>query len=135
MYDGTLPDGVEYQGSSLTLESGTTIRHYFSGDLTNARLTVNGVVLDSGEIKKDGNRSYIEITNIAAPDLDKAYVVSLTTYNNGNIATDFVINYSVLSYCQRALYGEKNVDKALKDLANSIYKYWFAAENYQYKYV
>lgn len=104
--NGVLPEGVVLQRISLIVKSQTTIRLYVAAPDTLA-VKVNG---NAAQIKTDGNGKYIEITNISAKDLDRAYDITL--------GENCTIRCSTFSYVYLVLAnenGEKltNVVKAL----------------------
>jgi len=116
---GELPSGVTYAGSSLMLESNTSIRHYFNISNNSAldfRLDGENVRLN----EKDG-LYYIEINNIKPTELDKKHTLEIAE-------TDFKLEYSALSYCKKV--NSKSSNRALKSLADSIYWYNAAAKDY-----
>ena len=110
---GELPEGITYYGSSLLLESNTTMRHYFKA--------VDGTdVSEYGFIEKDGYY-YKEISDISAGKLGTAQ----------NIAVgDYTISYSPMSYAYSVLNND-STDESLKDLVKALYLYKQAAEAYQ----
>ena len=112
--EGTLPEGVEYVGSSLILKSNTSIRHYFRiSDREDVTFAVNDTVI-TPEVK-DG-LSYIEIRDIKPTDLAKAYTVTVSDSDN-----TYSFDYSAMSYCKKA--NSTSSDSKLKNLAYSLYWY------------
>lgn len=109
---GTLPDGITYYGSSLLLESETTVRHYFKvaegTDLTGYDL-----------IEKDGYY-YTEDRNIPAGSLG---VTRTGTVGGCRIA------YSPMCYA-RAVLGSDSANQNLKTLMKALYLYDAAAQAY-----
>ena len=109
---GTLPDGITYYGSSLLLESETTVRHYFKvaegTDLTGYDL-----------IEKDGYY-YTEDRNIPAGSLG---VTRTGTVGGCGIA------YSPMCYA-RAVLGSDSANQNLKTLMKALYLYDAAAQAY-----
>ena len=109
---GTLPDGITYYGSSLLLESETTVRHYFKvaegTDLTGYNL-----------IEKDGYY-YTEDRNIPAGSLG---VTRTGTVGGCGIA------YSPMCYA-RAVLGSDSANQNLKTLMKALYLYDAAAQAY-----
>lgn len=119
--EGTLPEGVEYVGSSLILESNISIRHYFRiSDREDVTFAVNDTVI-TPEVK-DG-LSYIEIRDIKPTDLAKAYTVTVSDSDN-----TYSFDYSAMSYCKKA--NSTSSDSKLKNLAYSLYWYNKAALGY-----
>ncbi len=118
---GTLPDGVEYIGSSLLLKSNTTIRHYFyMNNAGNITFKVDGVTTG---VKKDKNIYYLDITGINALNLSNKYKV---TVSDGK--KTFELQYSALSYCEKVNSSVK--DSSLLALTNSLY--WYNKETLDY---
>ena len=109
---GTLPEGITYYGSSLLLESETTVRHYFKvaegTDLTGYNL-----------IEKDGYY-YTEDRNIPAGSLG---VTRTGTVGGCRIA------YSPMCYA-RAVLGSDSANQNLKTLMKALYLYDAAAQAY-----
>lgn len=110
---GELPEGITYYGSSLLLESNTTIRHYFKA--------ADGTDVSAyGFIEKDGYY-YKEITGISADKLGMAQNVTVG---------GFTISYSPLSYAYTVLKSD-STDESLKNLVKALYLYEQAAEAYK----
>ena len=111
---GDLPEGITYYGSSLLLESNTTMRHYFKV----AEGTDVSALSFSGS---KGNYYYIDIPNISAKKLGTIQNVTI-----GNCT----ISYSPMSYAY-AVLSSKNTSESLKNLVKSLYLYEQAAEAYK----
>ena len=111
---GDLPEGITYYGSSLLLESNTTMRHYFKV----AEGTDVSALSFSGS---KGNYYYIDIPNISAEKLGTIQNVAI-----GNCT----ISYSPMSYAY-AVLSSKNTSESLKNLVKSLYLYERAAEAYK----
>ena len=111
---GDLPEGITYYGSSLLLESNTTMRHYFKV----AEGTDVSALSFSGS---KGNYYYIDIPNISAEKLG--------TIQNVTIGS-CTISYSPMSYAY-AVLSSKNTSESLKNLVKSLYLYEQAAEAYK----
>mgnify|MGYP006958732615 CR=1 FL=1 len=111
---GDLPEGITYYGSSLLLESNTTMRHYFKV----AEGTDVSALSFSGS---KGNYYYIDIPNISAEKLGTIQNVAI-----GNCT----ISYSPMSYAY-AVLSSKNTSESLKNLVKSLYLYEQAAEAYK----
>ena len=111
---GDLPEGITYYGSSLLLESNTTMRHYFKV----AEGTDVSALSFSGS---KGNYYYIDIPNISAEKLGTIQNVAI-----GNCT----ISYSPMSYAY-AVLSSKNTSESLKNLVKSLYLYEQVAEAYK----
>ncbi|MDE6664728.1 MAG: hypothetical protein K2K14_00845 [Ruminococcus sp.] len=111
---GTLPDGIEYYGSSLLLESRTTVRHYFK-----AAKGMSVIEYDFSAYK-DGYY-YTDILNIPAGQLATSKKTTIG---------DWSIPYSPMSYVYSVLKsGSENQN--LVNLCKALYLYQQAAETYQ----
>ncbi len=96
--------GLKYYGSSLLLNSNTTVRHYFNitGEETLADIKVNyEFTLEGGTQltpKMSNGMVYVDIVDIKAAELDDMYTVSVTK----GTAT-FDVTYSPFSYAKHVL--------------------------------
>lgn len=110
---GTLPDGIEYIGSSLILRDAISVRHYFKGDLSE-----KVILADKQQIKPIGvgDVYYIELPGIRMSELGHM----ISTQING-----WSISYCPYSYCYKALESDNlqlvNLIKALRAVAVSQY--------------
>lgn len=102
---GTLPEGIEYYGSTLLLESETTIRHYFK--------VADGTDVSAYNMTEKGGYYYIQCSDIPAGSLGTAQDISVGEYT---------ISYSPLSYAKAVLESE-NTDANLKNLVKALYIY------------
>ena len=113
---GTMPDGISYYGSSLILESETTIRHYFTiaegYDIANFDFGSEASLTES---EKNPGYYFIDIKNISAEKLGNAYTVSINS-------EDVITGYSALSYAKKVLDSEET-DANLKNLVKALYIY------------
>lgn len=110
-----LPDGITYYGSSLLLESNTTVRHYFKvkEDMKDEH-TFTG--------QKNGY-CYTDITGISAANLGTPQTTTIGEWS---------ISYSPMSYAYDVLNSDTASDN-LKNLVKALYLYNQAAEAYQNK--
>lgn len=108
-----LPNGIKYIGSSLVLEDGISVRHYFKGDLSGISITVNKQQIKPVAV---GDVCYVELSGIRMAKLGDL----ITTQING-----WSINYCPYSYCYKALESDNtklvNLVKALRAAAVSQY--------------
>lgn len=112
---GELPEGITYYGSSLLLESNTTIRHYFKA--------ADGTDVSAyGFIEKDGYYCK-DISDISAEKLGATYDVTVG---------DYTISYSPMSYVYTVLSSD-SADESLKNLVKALVLYRQSAEEYQKK--
>ncbi|MGN0574945.1 MAG: GLUG motif-containing protein [Ruminococcus sp.] len=118
LYDFTvaMPEGISYYGSSLILESETTIRHYFTiADGYDADSFTFGAGNESGKPVAKQGYYYVDIKNISAEKLGNAFTVSV----NGSTV---ISNYSALSYVNKVLSSD-STDDNLKNLVKALYIY------------
>ena len=120
-YDGNanLPNGVTFEGASLSLKSETTLSLYFKNtsgndlDLGCDEYEVEKVCTDTYEIAR--------IRGIKAQDLGNKIKLKI----NG----DYYIEYCPLSYCYRVINGGSDNVK-LQNVCKALYKYYEAARAY-----
>lgn len=114
--------GLKYYGSSVLLESETTIRHYFklnSGNISDHTFLLDGKVVTP--VNEAGtNYWYIDIPNIVSKDLDRVYTLE---------ADGMTIEYSALSYAYASLakYGEDASKATHCNTIRALYEYNLAA--------
>lgn len=127
---GSCP-GLEYIGSSLILDGTVAIRHYFKGDPEGleASITGDGSADYKLQLIKDGDVCYVEIRNILATKFDTPF--DLTVWQrtvSGNNVGFRLKNYSVLSYCEKAI-NSKSSSPELVNLAKALVEYNKACKN------
>ena len=115
---GTLPTGVSNVQASLFLQEGTTLRITFQAEsLSGVACTVDG---ERVAVRSLANGTYcLEIENISAHQLGKAYAVKIGNYT---------LNFSALSYANIVL--NKSGDANLINLLKALYLYNQAAVAY-----
>jgi hypothetical protein len=117
-------DAFYFAGSTLTLESRTSMRLYFAvsskADVSNLEFEYNGKTLD---YVKSGKYYCVDIDNISPQNLDKEFVV---TVSDGNYKLD--VTYSVMSYCYASLVRNSNIN--LQNAMKALYLYNQAAKEY-----
>jgi hypothetical protein len=122
---GSTNAGLSYYGSSVLLESETTIRHYFkltSGSISDHTFLLDGKVVTP--VNEAGtNYWYIDIPNIVSKDLDRVYVLE---------ADGMTVKYCALSYAYAALnaYGNDASKGAICNTVRALYEYNRAANEY-----
>lgn len=112
-------EGISYYGSSLLLESKTTIRHYFvvTGDISEYSFAIDGNIV--APIREgDSDYWYVDIENIVAADLNRTYELTVG---------DITVRYSAMSYVYKALPSD---DIALVNVVKTLYLYSVAADAY-----
>ncbi|MDE6520899.1 MAG: hypothetical protein K2K91_10685 [Ruminococcus sp.] len=113
---GELPDGITYYGSSLLLESNTTVRHYFK--------VAEGTDVREYDFSAYKNGYYYtDIPNISASNLGTPQTTKIG---------DYIMSYSPMSYAYDVLNSDTASDN-LKNLVKVLYLYNQAAEAYQNK--
>jgi len=117
-------EGVYILGSTLVLESKTSLRYYFTTtEEIAATLTCKIDGVDAEVYKKSSATTdyyYVEIPNIAAQDLDKRFEVQIGAHSKSICA---------LSYAYLVLSGNV-ADNSLVNAMRALYLYNFAAQNY-----
>lgn len=117
---GTL-EGLRFVGSTLVLNSTTTIRHYFTVDpgrhIDEFTFRYGHEVLTP--VEKAG-MYYVAIENITSKNLDTPYTIQVGDYS---------IQYNALSYVYDTLKDER-APETLKELVRSLYVYNQRAKKY-----
>lgn len=128
--------GLTYYGSSLILESETTLCHYFKlaedarVDSYNAAFTdgtTNAVSVDEVTAAGGERLLRVKIKNIVAKDLNKVFDLVVTTGADESAET-LTVSYAPLTYAQKVLAG--NQSDTLKDLAKALKDYSDKADIY-----
>ena len=115
---GDLPTGVALTDFSLSLQSTTSLKIYFTAtSLSGVVCKVDGTAVTP--VKTGANEYCIEIENINAKDLDTNLVVSIG---------DCTLTLNTLSYAYRALEYSSNAN--LKTAMQALYLYNQAANVY-----
>ena len=115
-----LPEGVSFDGASLSLKSQTTLSLYFVSD-RDITLSAGGVDFELGH---DGDEYVIRIRNISAAELNDDFTVAVTS--NGQSGT---FTYSPMTYCYAAA-NSRATDVKLKNVVRALYRYWLEAAQY-----
>ena len=117
--------GVTYIGSTLVLESETVLRFYFtvdSGDASDYTFKLNGKAVNA---QKNDKGWYVEVTNIAAKNLDKVNTLVIS----GAEGTIVTVKACALSYVYAVLNGASD-DAKLINVVKGLYLYNKAADAY-----
>lgn len=121
---GSIPD-FDYYGTSLILKDKVTIRHYFvcdtTVDMSKYEFKVNGEVI---QIKGNGERYYVDITNITPTKLNDYY--TLEVLKEG--ASVFTIKYSTEVYSYSAV--KKTSNDKLVTLVKALHLYSEMTEDF-----
>ena len=119
--------GLRYVGSSVLIKSDNAISHYFKVD---AQHTIDqySFTIDqqSLQVHETNGAYYVDIENIYAKHLDKAYVLHVSDGSK-----TMQLSYSVLGYAKTIVNG--NYPERLKTLMLALYDYYAAAEAYAQK--
>ena len=108
-----------YVGATLMLQGSTSIRLYFSKEIT--AVNENG---ESYNVYTSGSRWYVEIENIAAKDLDTVFTVIVTADG-----TQYEFRYGAFSYV-RSVLSSSSTDEKLKNVCRALVLYNEAAKAY-----
>ena len=120
---------TEYFGSSLVLQSGTEIKHYFSTDENSGNITCKD---SNGKNYKVSDQSGLKVVKIADISADKLGTpVTITIYEDETkVGT---ISYSPLSYVYKLMqkypHDEKHED--LRNTVKAMYRYFIDACTYK----
>lgn len=116
--------GIQFYGSSLTVETNTIMRHYFK--LNSGSMADYVFLLDEEEVTPRQNGEYLDIalSGIAAAQLDTSHTIRILDGDQEIFHTD----YCALSYCWDTL--NYTSDEDLLNLVKAIYLYNQAANVY-----
>lgn len=115
---GTTDEGVIVSGATLIVRTVAKIRIYFEAEHA-VVCKVDGKEVSAQVVDGEAYRYYVEINDIAAKDLDRAYTVEIGAYK---------VVYCALSYAYTVLKGTQPL--ALQLLAQALYEYNRAANEY-----
>ncbi len=125
--------GIKNEDFSCILETKTTIRHYFSiteGTVDDYYFAVEGREVAPVQITRNGKTMYyVDITDIAAKDMDYVYTLMIVDKNDNAS----YVYASVYSYMNAVIKNKENtelVSTELVDTVNAMYAYGFAAYSY-----
>lgn len=123
-FTGTL-SGLTYKGSSVVLESTTTIKHYFTleagENAADYSVTVNGA---KANLEVSGSTCVVRIANVAAPQLGSTFRVVVS--KGGESMT---VDYSAFSYVYAATQSSA-ASASLVSAVRALYCYGVAAKSY-----
>lgn len=115
-----LPEGVTFEGSTLSLKSETTLSLYFKSDET----LVFGIDGKKVETVASGTNQVARIRGIASSELQDSFTLTVTAGE-----TSGTVKYSPMNYCHNALNGGKTNDKLI-NAVKALYLYSQAAKEY-----
>ena len=125
---GTNDGGVVSNGSSLMLESDTSIRHYFV--LTKGAIGDYTFLVDGSAVTpvKKGDEYYVTVAHIAAKDLGVAHKIQVK--NKSGTVICQIANYSALSWCYKVIKAGGGGKEFQLQIAQSLYNYNQSAKSY-----
>lgn len=110
--------GVEHFATSLVLESGTTLRHYFKiTDNKKHNFEIQNKPIEAVNLGE--SIWYIDVANIAAQDLDERYIVT--------VDDALSIAFTPLNYAISTMNSSEN---NLSNLVKALFNYWYEANEY-----
>lgn len=120
-----LPDGVTFEGATLSLKSETTLSLYFKSDTTLTFSCGDYTV----ETAASGGYQIARIRGIKAKHIGNTFTL---TVNGGTVT------YSPLNYCNSVLpdstaspdEAQNQQDEKLQNVVKALYQYWQAADAY-----
>lgn len=116
----SLPEGVTFEGATLSLKSETTLSLYFKSDET----LVFGIEGKRVETATNGAYQVARIRGIAASELQDSFTLTVTAGESSG-----TIKYSPMNYCHNALNGGTTNDKLI-NAVKALYRYAQAAKAY-----
>ena len=117
-----MPAGVEFDGTTLSLKSQTTLSLYFvkENGAADVKLTMDGMTEGvEYETEHKGNEYVIRIRNISAAELNDDFTVMV----NGTGS----VTYNPMTYCYKA---QTSSDAKLANTVKALYLYWVEADKY-----
>lgn len=119
-------EGIEYYGSTISLESGTDIKHYFliekGTEIPVAKVYYkNGEMLGEYELKPNGDLYQLKIAGIFGQDLDEMYTVKIG---------GMTIEYGAFSYGAKAMEQQGAQYDTMKNVVKALHAYNIEAEEY-----
>ena len=122
-YTDNTPEDITYVGSTLTIQSETTLSLYFD---TNKKLkfSADGYKVEKKIVKVDGVRCQVaRIRGIKSEDLGNDIVLNIE-YADGSCT----VTNSPMAYCY---IGSTDSEANLPELCKAMYNYWKAAAAYK----
>ena len=112
-----LPEGVTFEGATLSLKSETTLSLYFKGLPVDTKFTCDGKTVETA---KNGEYVVARIRGIKANELEGNFTV---TFTGGSVT------YNAMTYCYNVL-NNSTVDDNLKNVCKALYQYAEEATKY-----
>jgi len=117
----TLPEGVTFEGATLSLKSETTLSLYFKGLPADTKFTCDGKTVETA---RNGDYVVARIRGIKASELENNFTVKF-----GESSETYNVTYNVMTYCYNVL-NDSTVDDNLQNVCKALYKYAQAAKTY-----
>lgn len=126
-----MPEGVTFEGSSLSIESETALTFYFK-NTSGAKLTFtddSGARLSAG---KSGEYTTVKVKGIPAHKLSEYVTIRIKVEGD---ASDYKVSYNPMTYCYNVLTRPLTATRTaeLKEMMKAFYFYNQAAERYMEK--
>ena len=112
-YNGAVP-----AGASLVLESGTTLKVFFSGNDSDVTFTVDGA---PATVTAENGQTVVLIEDIAAKDLDKNHVITASNSTGSSSITVSALTYVYI------VNNSNKYSRTQKDAMIKLYDYNVAA--------
>ena len=116
-----LPEGVTFEGATLSLKSETTLSLYFKGLAEKTEFTCGGKTVETA---KNGEYVVARIRGIKASELENDFTVKV-----GESSETYNVTYNVMTYCYNVL-SDDTVDDNLKNVCKALYQYAEEAREY-----
>lgn len=105
-----LPEGVIFEGATLSLQSETTLSLYFKGLPDDTAFSCGAKEVETAP---NGDSVIVRIRGITANELEKDFTV---TFGSGSVS------YNPMTYCYNVLNGGSD-DPALQNVCRALYLY------------
>ncbi len=115
--NSVLPEGVTFEGATLSLRSETTLSLYFKGLADGTKFICNGKTVETA---KNGEYVVARIRGIKANELENNFTVKFGESS---------VTYNAMTYCYNVLNSDTE-DAALKKVCCALYLYAQAAIEY-----
>lgn len=115
--ESNLPEGVTFEGATLSLKSETTLSLYFKSS-TELEFSCAGYAVEK---VTSGNYQIARIRGIKSKDIGN--ILTLTINGTGTVT------YSPLNYCKKAI-ADNTQKESLQNAVKALYLYWQSASSY-----
>lgn len=116
--------GITYAGNTLLLESNTTLRYYFTGDVTGATWTLDDKAV-TPQWSSANQMWYVDVADIAATDIATPHELVITTA----AGAQKTVSVSALNYIETAI-ANASTNQALANVASALKLYSAAGQAY-----